>query len=147
MQFSAALVLVGVAIYSTLAVADMPPPRDEYAGPTNVSLAGLQFVRERIRHFVPAGAPLEQQHPGGYQTYVFLNDCAAAHPNCRVAKATKVIGWAVIAVNGTWVSGDLGAFQTAFQAAPPGQKVKLMLEREDDATPTPPRLDISFDPR
>ncbi|MGB8364403.1 MAG: hypothetical protein WCE20_07725 [Rhizomicrobium sp.] len=126
-----------------------PPPPGPLTRRISASLAGLEFTRQLFRHWVPQEAPLGQGHPGGYGIAIFLTGCAPALPNCRLAKEKGVLNWTVTAVNGVRVGNDLGAFETAFQSTPAGQKVKLTLQYENDmgAPPAVTRLDISFDPK
>ena len=94
MRFGAALALVGVTIFPSLALADMPPPPPvPLTRRISASLAGLEFTRQLFRHWVPQEAPLGQGHPGGYGIAIFLTGCAPALPNCRLAKEKGVLNW------------------------------------------------------
>lgn len=145
MRLGAIVMSIALAVFAVPAIGDIPPPPDEYTGPTTARLAGLIFDREQIE--IRDQVPEEHGHAPRYGNYVILKNCVAVHPNCRLARQRKVLGWVVTSIDGAEVGDDLGAFQTAFASVPKRHKVKLTLEFLDNggAVPTPDNLQILFD--
>jgi len=90
------------------ALADLPPPADDYIGPKHVTLAGLNF-EHRVSHYS------RELRLHRTDSYVLLVGCEGSSENCNRVERAGVIDWRVISVDGKPVpNGDLQAVIDAF---------------------------------
>lgn len=102
--------LAALVLFPAAALADLPPPRDDYIGPRAATLGGLAF-EHRVNHYY-------SQYRHRTDSYVLLVGCAGASKNCDLATREGVIDWKVVSADGKPIAnGDLGALVEAFKAA------------------------------
>ncbi|HUO98598.1 MAG TPA: hypothetical protein VMU01_08005 [Rhizomicrobium sp.] len=133
-RFAAVLLALGAAP----ALADLPPPADDYVGPRHVTVAGLAF-EHRLTHY--SRVIDHANNP----SFVLLVGCEGESHNCNAVKRAGVIDWEVIAVGGKPIArGDLNALVAAFGSghgpvevlfasrvpAQPPRTFALMLDRQ-----------------
>jgi hypothetical protein len=119
---------------SAPALADIPPP--PYTGVSHATVGGLKFERGEASY--PAGRPGRRSYPA-----VRLTGCAGRSRNCNAVTRAGVIGWAIVSVNGAYVSyGALTPLTDAFGGWFGRDKVRLVFERGDGGPPRPVTLSL-----
>jgi len=101
--------LAALLALSSAALADLPPPADDYHGPRHITLAGLDF-EHRLDHYSRVIDHVNNP------SFVLLVGCEGETANCNAVKWAGVIGWKVVAVDGKPIpGGDLNALTAAFK--------------------------------
>jgi hypothetical protein len=99
---------VVAAVTATAALADLPPPADDYIGPRHVTLAGLNF-EHRLAHYSRV-----IDHAAN-PSFVVLVGCEGASRNCDLVTKSGVMDWEVVSVDGKPIAqGDLNTVIAAF---------------------------------
>ncbi|MDE2182323.1 MAG: hypothetical protein KGJ78_04815 [Alphaproteobacteria bacterium] len=115
--------LSALAIFSVAAVADLPPPADDYIGPRHTTLGGLAF-EHRVQHY---SRDLRLHRT---DSYVLLVGCEGHSANCDRVTQEGVIDWKVVSAGGKPIAlGDLQALIDAFAAAAP--KITLLFVHDE----------------
>ena len=127
--------VVLAAMTATAALADLPPPADDYVGPRHVTLAGLNF-EHRLTHYSRVIDHLNNP------SFVLLVGCEGGSRNCDLVTKSGVMDWEVVAVDGRPIAqGDLNAVIAAFSAGH-GPVEILFARREAGQPPRPLALKL-----
>ena len=127
---------VVAAVTATAALADLPPPADDYIGPKHVTLAGLNF-EHRLTYY--SRVIDHVRNP----SYVMLVGCEGVSRNCDLAGQSGVMDWEVVSVDGKPIAGgDLNAVIAAFSTG--RGAVEILFARKEDGQP-PRSLALKLD--
>lgn len=138
---STAILAATLAIFATTSIsrADVPPPPDMYNGPWSATVAGLQFQRQNVQHYISERAPNGMAFPHGSDIYVLLTGCDSGTKNCGRAQKAGAIGGAIVRIDGNDVDSDVQALEDALRK--PGNHTLMLLSAADTVeVPLQPNL-------